>query len=124
MAPKEKLKNIILSWIALTLLVLLISFFLLRSSNSLIKEILLAFYFIIPAIYTRNFFRDQKLDLESYTNKKQNNPPDKKIADFKETLQYTIIFFSFQLLFSFILLILSFSGIQIFSVGILTPFHN
>jgi len=114
MQPKEKLKNIILFWILLTLLVLVVIFFILGSSNSLIKEIILVIYFILPPLYTRNFYQDQKLDLESYINKKSQDISEEKIENLKETLQYTFVYFGFQLLFSFVLLVLAFSGIQIF----------
>lgn len=114
MQPKEKLKNIILFWILLTLLIFVVTFFILASSNLLIKEIILVIYFILPPLYTRNFYQDQKLDLESYINKKPQNISEEKIENLKETLQYTYVYFGFQLLFSFVLLVLAFSGIQIF----------
>jgi len=138
MQPKEKLKNIIIAWIIVTLIVMVLLFFLLPLKMALLKEILILLYFLIPPIITISFYRSKQTDLIKYLKNKhindyekyaysklweedypgykfayfvflKQNDKDEKIIQMKELIQYTYIFLGFQLLFSLALIALSIS---------------
>jgi hypothetical protein len=142
MQPKEKLKNIIIAWIIVTLIVIVLLYILLQSEISFLKEILILLYFIIPPIITGSFYRSQQMDLIKYLKNKhindyekyayselweedypgykfahfifiKQNDTDEKIVQMKELIQYTYLFLGFQFLFSFALIALSISGFHL-----------